>query len=141
MNMKQKISIGIDPDCTASGFAVWYKETNQMELYTFNLYNLFMKLVELDLRYKVVVYLEAGHLMKGMWHKGGFGAAKRVGANHEITRQIERFMIDHGMKYHLIKPQGYSSYSHETFCNITGWPKKVRTNSEKRVAGLMAYRR
>lgn len=138
---KTKIAIGIDADCDESGFAIWHKETNQMELFTFNLYSLFMKLVEYDLRYEVVVYLEAGHLLKGMWHKGGVGAAKHVGANHEITRQIEKFMINHGIKYHLIKPQGYSSYSHEKFCMITGWPKKVRTNSEKRVAGLMAYRR
>lgn len=138
---KNKIAIGIDPDTERSGLAIWYKDENKMELFEFDLYNIFMKLVELDLRYQIVVYLEAGHTVGGMWHKGGFTAAKRVGANHQIGKEIEKFMINHGMKYHLIKPQGYSSYSHEKFCMITGWPKKVRTNSEKRVAGMMAYRR
>src|SRR5690606_36229532 len=86
------------------------------------------------------VRLEAGHNVKSTWHKGGNGMAKRVGANHEIGRQIEKFMIKHGIKHELVKPLEGSRINHETFCKITGWDIKRKTNPETRVAGLLAYK-
>jgi len=132
-----KIAIGIDPDTIESGLAVY--GNGKLELFTFPLFQLFMKLVELKMENEITVYLESGHLVKGIWHKGGVGAAKRVGANHQIGKEIEKFLIYSNIKYHLVNPQGYSQYSHKSFCRITGWNEKVRTNSEKRVAGLLCF--
>lgn len=67
--------------------------------------------------------------------------AKRVGANHEIGRQIEKYCIDHNIQLQLVAPCGLSNVNHETFCKITGWPIKDKTNPEKRVAGLLCYKK
>ena len=62
-----------------------------------------------------------------------------VGRNHEIGRQIEEYCIKHVISYDLVRPQGYSSYTHAVFCAITKWPIKALTNADSRVAGMMVY--
>jgi len=131
------VYIGIDPDCTASGFSVWDKsEKKFILLKTLDLTDLFF---EITIRSHIIkeVRLEAGHLKKGTWHKGGVGMAKKVGANHEIGRQIEKFLIKTKIPYQLILPQGYSGWSHERFVAMTGYVG--RTNPETRVAGMLVY--
>lgn len=133
-----KLIIGIDPDTNKSGYATFWSDPKTFSLHELTLWEIFGALIDtkgLD----VLVRLEAGHKDKSTWHKGGNGMAKRVGANHEIGRQIEKFCIAHYIKLQLVKPHGLSQMSHETFCKITGWDLKVKTNPEKRVAGILAY--
>lgn len=133
-----EIFIGIDPDVKASGFAIWNKK--ELQLFSYDLFDLLCQLSLYHAKYKVAVKLEAGWLAKGLnWHKGGYGSANAVGRNHEIGRQIEKHCIKHNIKYDLIKPLGYSSWNHNKFCTFTKWPKNKRTNPETRVAGLLVY--
>ena len=139
--MKEQILVGIDPDCDKSGFAVWNRDHKKfiwMDCY--DLPDLFHELLEiLDCKLPVRVRLEAGWLKPGTWHKGGAGAAKRVGANHEIGRQIEKFCKKRDINVELVEPQGYSGYNHDKFCRVTGWAKANKTNPETRVAGMLVY--
>lgn len=138
MSDKPAFVIGIDPDVSKSGFSIYNRVTKNLELFDYDLFDLFNVLLQMkDLN--ILVRLEAGHLEKGVWHKGGNGAAKKVGANHEIGRQIEKFCKSNQIRYQLVKPCGFSSYDHNKFCSITGWDKKIRTNPEKRVAGLLVW--
>jgi len=138
--MKEKVLIGIDPDVSLNGFSLY--SIGKKQILTLQVYDLVDLMGEISLHnqlYDLTVHLEAGWLINGTWHKGGNGQAKRVGANHEIGRQIEKFMIKQSINYKLIKPAGYSSYKHELFCNITRWPLKIKTNPETRVAGMLVY--
>ncbi len=136
--MINKIFIGIDPDVDKSGFAIL--ENGKLIIIDCDLSDVFNNLSFLKrAEYKFKVRLEAGHKDKRTWHKGGNGMAKKVGSNHEIGRQIEKFCIKHGIELELVPPQGYSSVTHEAFCNLTGWDKSIKTNPEKRVAGLLVF--
>lgn len=130
--------IGIDPDTDKSGIACFYTKSKSLSVGQLDLHDLFDDLLKFNIK-KVLVRLEAGHKVKSTWHKGGNGMAKRVGANHEIGRQIEKFCIKFNIPYELVKPCGLSGIKHDTFCKITGWPIKELTNPEKRVAGLLAF--
>lgn len=138
--LKQKITIGLDPDKVKSGFSVFYKETGKLDLFEFDLYDTFNKLLWYHLRYDVKVRLEAGHLVKSFWQRRTVGTAKSVGENNNVGYQLERFLIKNSIKHQLVKPCGLSSYTHEMFCRITNWDIKKLTNPEKRVAGLLAYK-
>jgi hypothetical protein len=129
--------IGIDPDTHKSGVAIYNRHTKSLHLFEYELWAVFDIIKQM--KDEAIVRLEAGHKEKSTWHKGGNGMAKRVGANNEIGRQIEKFCIENGIVYELVKPCGFSSYNHETFCQLTGWNKKDKTNPEKRVAGLLVY--
>lgn len=137
-----KVLVGIDPDVNRSGVAVWCPESQKfLEITDCRLFELFVKLGDLHERHDIFVYLEAGHMVKQYWQKKGHGVAKAVGANNEIGRQIQVFMDANHIPYQLLKPAGYSNYDHAKFCMITGWPKQVRTNNEKRAAAMMVYGR
>lgn len=136
------ILIGIDPDVHRSGLAIWsVGDQKFLELSDYPLFDLLIRLRDLHEAHSVMVYLEAGHKVKQFWQKKGHGVAKSVGANNEIGRQIEVFMNAGHIPYKLLKPAGYSKYDHKSFCKITGWPEKIRTNPEKRAAGMMVYGR
>lgn len=137
-----KLLIGIDADVDKSGFSVWDPKSKAfVQLSDYSLFELFVKLNDLHQRFELTVYLEDASLAKGMWHKGGIGAAKNVGKNMAIARQIQVFMDEHKIPYRLLKPNGYSKYDHRTFCKITGWPVNEKTNPEKRAAGMMVFGR
>lgn len=134
-----KLLIGIDPDVNKSGYAVWSPENKSfLGLWDYSLFDIFVKLQYMRDVYDIFVYLEDGRLAKGVWHKHG---AKNVGKNMAIAQQIHTFMDAHHIPYLLLRPAGYSKYDHKTFCNITGWPIKERTNSEKRAAAMMVFGR
>lgn len=135
--MEYKFIIGIDPDTNKSGFAIFNTQNKRLTLHEYVLWDLFYELLKFDV--PMLVRLEAGHTVKSTWHKGGNGMAKRVGANAEIGRQIEKFCMTHNIDHVLIKPCGLSQVTHDTFCKITGWDVKVLTNPEKRVAGLLCW--
>lgn len=138
----ERLLIGLDADVEKSGMAVWDPNAKVfVQLSDYSLFELFVKLNDLRERFDIFVYLEDAALSKGMWHRGGIGAAKNVGKNMAIAKQIRVFMDAHKIPYRLLKPNGYSKYDHRTFCNITGWPAKLRTNNEKRAAGMMVFGR
>lgn len=134
------IIIGIDPDTNKSGYAEFFPKKDVFNLFQLDLSDLFESILFSSLTNKIFVRLEAGFTVNSTWHKGGNGMAKRVGANHEIGRQIEKYLKKNNIDYDLIKPFGGSSINHETFCKITNWDIKKRTNPETRVAGLLAYK-
>jgi hypothetical protein len=138
---KADIYIGIDPDVQASGLAVWdSKEKVIVALSTYTLPEVFEILENYNSNNRIMVRLEAGWLIKGNWHRGGSKlSGNAVGRNHEIGRQIEKYCITIGIPHQLVKPPGYSSYTHQVFCAITRWPIKVSTNTETRVAALLVY--
>lgn len=138
-----EIIIGIDPDVDKSGFAIFLTDNQQLILSQFDLQDLFNQFLKYQHTHqdKILVRLEAGHKVKSTWHKGGIGMAKRVGSNNEIGRQIEKFLIKNGIQHELVKPFGGSKVNHETFCKITGWDIKKKTNPETRVAGLLAFKK
>lgn len=138
--MKSTMYIGIDPDVSKSGFAVWNGVSFE-ELTCLALWDVFKAISVFNDEYCVIVRIEAGWLSKGLnWHKsGGLRSSNDVGRNHEIGRQIEKYCIEYGIMYYLVLPQGYSSWSHDKFVLFTGWPKRSRTNTETRVAGMMVY--
>ena len=140
-----KLIIGIDPDVQKSGFAIWNTESKQFEeVLDVRLWELFGWLERLNTakeRSPIKVYMEAGYIVKRHWQKKGHGVAKSVGENQGICKAIEAFLNHLNIPYELLPPAGYSNYTHEAFCKITGWDKSIRTNSEKRAAAMMVYRR
>lgn len=146
---KPKVLIGIDPDTDKSGYALYDRASKSIQ--TLQCYDLIDMMETINLNravFDVKVHIEAAWLIqKGNWSDrnkyGSRGAnekiANRVGANHEIGRQLEKFFIRFNIDYMLKMPQGYSAWSHEHFCKITGWPIKLLTNPEKRVAGMMVF--
>jgi hypothetical protein len=146
---KTKVLIGIDPDTDKSGYALYYP--GKKTIATLQCFDLIDMMETINLNTAVLdvkVHLEAGWLIgKGNFSDrnkyGSRGAnekiANRVGANNEIGRQLEKFCIRYNIPCMLKKPQGYSSWSHAQFCKYTGWPSKILTNPEKRVAGMMVF--
>lgn len=145
--MKQKALIGIDPDCDKSGYALCVNG-KLINLECYDLFDMMIVLSDVNERYDLTVHLEAGWKISksNFSDRNVFGSrnanekiAAKVGANHEIGRQLEKYLMRLGIKYQLRQPAGYSAYSHEYFCAITQWPALPRTNSEKRVAGMLVY--
>lgn len=130
--------IGIDPDVDRSGFAIWIFN-KKLRLEQHDLHDVFHTL--LTLKDNCFVRLEAGHHVKSTWHKGGNAMARKVGRNHQVGFEIEKFCKRFNIPFELVKPCGLSSIDHDKFCKITGWDPKVKTNPEKRVAGLLAFKK
>lgn len=129
--------IAIDCDVTKSGYAECDNEG--LRLFNYTLWEIFDELEQYINDDSVMVIIEAGWLQKNRsYHGGGKGSAYDVGRNSEIGRQIEKYCIAFGIKHQLVKPVGYSGYTHEKFCLVTGY-NGGRTNGETRVAGLFAY--
>jgi hypothetical protein len=135
---KYQYYIAIDPDVEASGVCQY--NGKEFQLTCLPLWEVF-DLLKLDgnliLNGDFQVLVEKSK-SKATWHKGGTGAAKKVGANQEIGSQIIKFCESKGINVRAIEPKGYSGINHESFNRITNWNVKS-TNPEKRVAGLIAY--
>ena len=144
--LKNKVTIGIDPDVDKSGMAIFNYEDSQLHLYQYDLPDLFQQLLNQHFKsqkndYRLLIRLESGHKVARTWQKRTVGTIKNVGRNLEIGSQIEKFLVKYNIPYELVNPFGGSSINHEKFCKITNWDKKKLTNPEKRVAGLLAYKR
>lgn len=138
MKQEFKIFIGIDPDVEKCGYAVWDKETKEIEHSTLNVADLIedINLFTVD----VHVILEAGWLIKkSNWH-GGINEfvkqriAKNVGENHAAGKIIEQFLIKEKISYELVKPKG--KMNAEMFKKITGIS---RSNQDVRDAVMLVY--
>jgi len=132
--------LGIDPDLDKSGFALYCKETQQyVDVNCLYLWDLFIRLENLNKTSTLLVFLEAGHLNKNTWHKGGRGASKNVGKGQAIGILLERFMLENKINFKLIEPKGYSNWfkDDKVFKLQTNWQKKV--NADARAAAAIVF--
>lgn len=143
---KQKILIGIDPDCDKNGVCIYYART-YFELLNLRFFELFDKLNFLKgcENLQIKVYLEAGWLNKSNWHKviNGNSAINaniglRTGANHEVGRKIVEMCECLKIDYELIKPKK-SKVDAKTFKALTKYQQ--RTNQEQRDAAMLVFGR
>lgn len=135
-----KYCIGIDPDLDASGVAVAedgkIKSLECLSLHA--LFEFFSNNKDLIKR----VYLEAGwlnHKVNFHQNKNALSREKtayHVGMNHCVGMMIEKELQEQDIPYVLIKPFA-TKKNHEQFCRMTGWDVKVKTNQEKRDAGML----
>lgn len=160
--MRPDIIIAIDPDTDKSGVAVLDLRSRKVDLYSLPFMKLseFLRDCKTVLAGDIVVYVEAGWLIKHHWHlnKGDnsrTAAAKgnSAGRNHEVGRKIaemarycnlttieqlplsKTFRV--GRKRYNIWKGPAGKITHEEFCEITGYAG--RTNQETRDAGLIAW--
>lgn len=144
---KPKYIIGIDPDVDQSGIAIY--DTELKQLTDVRSVPLFALCEQIDVTVaggNYLIRLEAGWLKKkSNWH-GGKGAvaqciAKQVGRNHEIGRQIEKYLIQQKYNYELLEPRGYSNIfkDAEFFKQVTGWTKQTNEDSRASCAMVWGY--
>ena len=145
--IKSKIYVGIDPDVSKSGVAIWDVLKKNLELDNLKFFDLFQNLVYLKNSYgeRVVVIIEAGWLNKSNWHavKGGNSSinaqiGQRTGANHEVGKKIVEMCEYFEIEHELIKPTR-SKVDAKMFAKITG--VIGRTNQEQRDAGMLVFGR
>lgn len=131
--------IGIDPDVKASGVAIYYDG----KLQVLELVPLYALMQRLDLRMYSHVALSAGWLNKVTnFHNRAVSAeireriSERVGANHEIGKQLYKFCLEREIPCTLIRPRG-KKVKAEPFNRFTGWSKA--SNQEVRDAAMCIY--
>ena len=130
--------IGIDPDTKESGVAV-LEDDNFTLLTTMRLHRLF-KYIEEEKPDNVCI--SAGWLNKVVnFHNKDVAMevreriSERVGANHEIGKQIASFCASINTPYTLVRPRGKKVNSAQ-FNRLVGAP--MRTNQEERDAAMTA---
>ena len=143
--MTEPLYIGIDPDVTKSGFAVWHKPLQRFSsIETLSLSEMLDKLHSLRDNIALVV-VEAGFLNRGNRHtfKGQSVAAaaktgENVGRNHQRGMDIVEILEWMRIPYRLQKPSTKNSWkdSEVTFQKITG---VKGGNPEKRDAAMLVY--
>jgi hypothetical protein len=127
--------IAIDPDLSKSGVSV-FNENGLVYCNCLDLEDLF---IFLNGRVNSLILLEAGHLIKNCWHKGGRGAASNTGKGKAVGVILERFLIKHKFDFKLLKPHGYSNYfDNEAFFKLqTKW--EGRTNKDARASAALGF--
>jgi hypothetical protein len=141
--MKNKILIGIDPDVDKSGFA--FKTKGEIKLSNMHFFQLFSSLENLrkeNEKEDLMVYIEAGYLNKGNWHKtNGTNSinaqiGQRTGANHQVAKLICQMCVYLDINFCEVKPTR-SKVNAEFFKQITKIDK--RTNQEQRDALMLIW--
>lgn len=132
--------IGIDPDVTASGVAIY---SGTYTLATMPLFNLMEYLGKAKNELQIKVGISAGWLNKKVSFHGNNlpdkvkeRIAERVGANHEIGKQIETFCKDKNIPHFLARPRQRKVKSDE-FKQLTGYEQ--RSNQEERDAAMVVW--
>ena len=143
--MSEPLYIGIDPDVTKSGFAVWHKPLQKFSsIEALTLPEMLDKLHSLHDNIAIVV-VEAGFLNKGNRHtfKGQSVAAaaktgENVGRNHQRGMDIVEILEWMRIPYRLQKPSTKNSWKDReaTFQKITG---VKGGNPEKRDAAMLVF--
>ena len=146
MKPNEPLCIGIDPDVTKSGFAVWHKPLKRFSsIEALTLPEMLDKLHSLRDNIALVV-VEAGYLNKGNRHtfKGQSVAAaektgENVGRNHQRGMDIVEILEWMKIPYRLQKPITPNKWKDDAayFKTITGW--RGKTNPEKRDAAMLVY--
>lgn len=131
--------IGIDPDTKASGVAV-YENRSLVFLETKPLYDLLKFIIDYA---PDIVCISAGWLNKITNFQDQISNVKvreriseRIGANHEIGKQIQTFCISRGINYILVRPRGKKLNARQ-FSGYTNW--RSATNQETRDAAMTIY--
>jgi len=145
MKTNEPLCVGIDPDVTKSGFAVWHKPLKKFSsIETLTLPEMLDKLHSLRDNIAFVV-VEAGFLNKGNRHtfKGQSVAAaaktgENVGRNHQRGMDIVEILEWMRIPYRLQKPSTKNSWkdSEATFRKMTG---VKGGNPEKRDAAMLVF--
>ncbi|PKN16495.1 MAG: hypothetical protein CVU66_00665 [Deltaproteobacteria bacterium HGW-Deltaproteobacteria-23] len=152
--MKYRYIIGIDPDLTKSGFAVYDSQEKKMvqcEALSFSELQWKLKRFQPD----CFVRLEAGWLIKkSNWRTAkklgkkfspsqassiAERQAKNVGENHATGKLIEQYLKENNIPYELVRPFGATAFFRNTamFQKTTGWSK--RTNNDARSAAAICW--
>jgi len=141
----EPLYIGIDPDVTKSGFAVWHKPLQKFSsIEALTLPEMLDKLHLLRDNIAIVV-VEAGFLNKGNRHtfKGQSVAAaaktgENVGRNHQRGMDIVEILEWMQIPYRLQKPSAKNSWKNDEkiFQKITG---VKGGNPEKRDAAMLVF--
>lgn len=141
--IKYEYLIGIDPDLDKSGVA-HYSDKSIQECTSLTMWDLFNHITHLcnklnAWKISYIVLLEAGHLNKNTWHKGGRGGSKNVGKGQAVGIIIEQFLKAHEINYKLVAPAGYSKFfkDEKLFQKETGWTE--RTNQDARAAAAIVF--
>jgi hypothetical protein len=140
--MENKIYIGIDPDVTKNGVAIWYPKTKKLELENLKFFDVFELIKSLKIRNQITVIIDAGWLNKSNFHVIGTNKnvngkiGERVGANHETGRKLAEMCVYLGVEHELHRPTK-SKVNKELFEQITGYTQ--RTNQENRDAGMLIF--
>jgi len=144
--MKDKLLLGIDPDCDKSGFALIHGEHKELCTLTFfEILKRFKQLIDHYGKDKIIVYIECGFLNKSNWHKKVGQSAnlnakigERTGANFEVAKKLCEMCEYLGLKYYQIRPTRRKLDS-KTFQAMTKITK--RTNQEMRDAFMLIFGR
>jgi len=145
MKPNEPLYIGIDPDVTKSGFAVWHKPLRRFSAIEALTLPEMMEQLQLLKGNIALVVIEAGFLNKGNRHtfKGQSIAAaaktgENVGRNHQRGMDIVEILEWMRIPYRLQKPSTKNSWkdSEVTFQKITG---VKGGNPEKRDAAMLVY--
>ena len=141
------IFVAVDPDVDENGLAIWDKRIHSfIHIGKNRLFDVLERIRALvDDGEDVIVFIEAGWLIKksnfhgrkGQSKAVGEKIAKAVGANHQVGKVIQEYCYVHYISYNLIKPQGKKNAAE--FKRITGW--QGRTNSEMRDAAMLVFGR
>lgn len=140
-----KYVIGIDPDSSKHGIAV-YKDERLIELQSMPLMEFMDYLIELDTD-QISFHIEDVNGQKAVWHgknqsKSAYGmtsqnVAKCKQAQIEIERMIEHLFGAGKITRHKISKQWKDQAGKRQFELVTGW--KGRSNEDMRSASYFGY--
>lgn len=146
---KADVLIGIDPDATKSGVAVYDKV--DIQLYSLGFWKLlgsikgFLEQVESENEEKIFVRLEAGWLnSKSNFHPASGPnvrerIAKNVGMNHQTGILIAEWLEHMEIPFELVKPPGKRWKTHKDFVRETGYDYITSTNQDQRDAAFLVW--
>ncbi len=154
--MKTRFYIGIDPDLTNTGIAIWDTEQKKIQRYYSNSFWGLVKDVLAGENKNITYVIEAGHLnKKSNYHINKHTKdnifiretiAKKVGENHAVAKLLVSFFEENGISYIERKPlnkQGmkregaWTPQGRKLFQKSTGIDTKI--NDDCRDAILLVF--
>ena len=127
--------ISIDPDVRKSGYSEYRNGTLTCctSMYIWTLFE------ELKIPCDLVIIEDSRLNRCSSWHAGGRGAVRNVGKNQAVCVILEDFCKFHGIKYQLVKPNGYSNMfaDEKNFQATTGY--KQKTNMDARASAAIGW--
>ena len=129
------VIIGCDPDAKASGISIY----RNGHLHTCE------KMTLIDIWYAfsnlggAELHIEDLHRNKAFWHKGGSGAARKVGRCEQVQIEIERIAEHFGILVvrHNVSKEWKSQAGKKMFERLTGW--KGSSNEDTRSAAYFGF--
>lgn len=149
--------IGIDPDTEKSGVATWDKTKKVLKLErNMDLFSLLKYIDTMSHLYSIRVYVSAGwRIKKTNFHRKNVNVnynnpisvskyigtiekiMEKVGANHEIGKQIMKYCDSNNIEAYEVTPRG--KVDSKTFRKYTGWTHQ--SNQEQRDAAMTIFGR